>query len=136
MQGNVLRFELAEVDARDDLAVHDQKKSVADKKFREIGILMLAGYDFVHREAHGFETLQLLNLTDHRGLIDVDHGALCVGPQETEQARAGDAPDNECDGECSEQDAGEDAGQKALSPCCGGRLRLNDGSHSYAHRLG
>src|SRR5215472_7304006 len=52
-----------------------------------------------------------------------------------EQSRAGDAPDNESEGECSEQDAGEDAGQKALSPCWGGWLRLNDGSHSYAHRL-
>ena len=105
MQGNVLRFELAEVDARDDLAMDNQKETVASKKFWQIGILMLARDDFVHRELYSLETPQLLNLTDHRGLIDLNDGALGVGPQEMEQPGAGDAPDDEADGKRGEQDA-------------------------------
>jgi len=111
-QGNILRLKLAEVDARDDLAMDNQKKAVAHQKFRKIGILMLAGDDFVHRKLYGLEALQLLNLANYRGLIDLDDGALRVGPQEVEQPRAGDAPDDEAESDHGE----EDASYKTLSP--------------------
>src|SRR5215467_4999691 len=79
----------------------NQKETVASKEFWQIGILMLARDDFVHRELYSLETPQLLNLTDHRGLIDLNDGALGVGPQEMEQPGAGDAPDDEACGSVS-----------------------------------
>ena len=111
-QGNVLRLKLAEVDAGDDLAMDHQKKTVAHQKFRKIGTLMLAGDDFVHRKLYGLETLQLLNLANHRGLVDLDDGALSEGPQEMEQPRAGDAPDDEAESDRREKDASN----KTFSP--------------------
>jgi hypothetical protein len=111
-QGNVLRLKLAEVDARDDLTMDNQKKTVANEEFWNIGILILAGDELVHRELHSLETLQLLNLANHSGLIDLNDGALGVRPQEMEQPCAGDAPDDKADGECGQ----EDASNETLSP--------------------
>ena len=68
---------------------------------------MLAGNDFVHGETDGFEALQLLNLADNRGLVDMDERAVGVGTKQMEKAGAGDEPDDQADGKKSEQNACE-----------------------------
>lgn len=58
---------------------------------------MLARYDFVHRETDGFQSLKLLNLADHGGLINANERAARVRAEKMEKARAGGEPDEEAD---------------------------------------
>ena len=64
--------QVRKIDAADNFSVHDQQQAIADQKFGQVGIGVLAGNDFVHGIADCFEALELLNLTDHRWLVNVD----------------------------------------------------------------
>jgi len=78
MDLNVAGLQVREIDASNDFAVHYEKQAVAGQEFGEVGVGVLAGNDFVHGVADGFEALEFLNLADDRGLIDVDLGAAAV----------------------------------------------------------
>ena len=90
----------------------DEEKTIADEEFGQVGILMFAGDDFVHGEADGFKALELLNLADDCGLVNVDKRAHGEWAEEMEQAGASDEPDDERNG----KNRAEDAGEQSLAP--------------------
>jgi len=72
---------LAEIDARDDIAMDYEQKAIAGEEFRQIGIFVFARNDFVHGEADSFQTLELLNLADDGGLVNVNQRTARVGAE-------------------------------------------------------
>jgi len=75
LHGNIRWLYAREIDPRNYFAVSHQQKSIADQELGHIRTTSaFSGDDFVHGEFDGFEALQLSNLANYGGLIDVDKG--------------------------------------------------------------
>src|SRR5215469_13817724 len=72
---HVRRLDLPQVNSGNDLTMYNKQQAIAYEELGEVGTIVFAGNDFFHRVAHGFEALELLNLSYHRGLIGVDDRA-------------------------------------------------------------
>ena len=70
----VVGFHLAEVDAGDGLAVHDEEEAVAGEEVGEDGAGFVAFDDGVERVDDGFEAVELLDFFNDGGCGDVDGG--------------------------------------------------------------
>ncbi len=81
-------LELAEIDASDHAAVHDEQKAVAEEKVGEDGVLVLALNDGVDRVADGFEAVEALDLADDRRRGGVERAA---SAKQDRREPAGDA---------------------------------------------
>ena len=111
VDGNVGWLKFGEIDPADSFSVDNEQQTIAGEEVRQEWIVVLAGNDFVHGVADGFEALELLNLADDGGLIDVEGDAAAGETEQVEQVYAGDEPDAESDdcqrGENAENCAGE-----------------------------
>ena len=74
-QGHIAGLQLAQVHTSNDFAMYHQQQAVAGQKFGQIRIVVLPGNNFVHRVADSFQSLQFLDLADHRGLVHVNQNA-------------------------------------------------------------
>jgi hypothetical protein len=90
-------LKFGEINPADGFPMNNQEQSIACEDVREIWIVVLAGNYFVHGVADGFEALELLNLADDGGLIDVKGDAAAREAKEIEQVHAGDEPYAESD---------------------------------------
>ena len=70
---DIARLQSREVDAPNHFSVHNQKQAVTREKFRQVGIVVLALDNRIHRIAYGFQPLELLDLMNDGRLI---HGEL------------------------------------------------------------
>ena len=118
LNDDVVELELAEVDAADDFAVHDEKEAVAHQKLGHVRAVVFAGNDLVHGEADGFEALKLLDLTDDGRLVDVNQTAATIGAQKRKQTCAG----SELDDEAYSEERQEKSKQKCFYPREGGAV--------------
>jgi hypothetical protein len=71
---DIAALQTREIDPGNHFAVHHQQQAVPHQEFRHISVAVLARNDLIHGVAHGLQTLEFLNLTNHSRLIHVDGG--------------------------------------------------------------